>query len=191
MRFAGVGFQPPEFAKLLLVIFFAAYLCDMRELLAVSTHRVLGLALPPFRYLAPLLTIWGLSLSMMIFMKDLGTSLLFFVALLAVMYVATDRLLYVVLGTGLFAGGAFLLYQVFPHVQTRVDIWLDPWADPTGKGYQILQSLFALAAGGLFGRGWGTATCSFNRAPPSSRRWRPTSSSPLSARSSGWQGRWP
>ena len=155
VRFAGVGFQPPEFAKLLLVIFFAAYLCDMRELLAVSTHRVLGLALPPFRYLAPLLTIWGLSLAMMIFMKDLGTSLLFFGALLAVMYVATDRLFYVVLGMGLFAGGAFLLYQIFPHVQTRVDIWLDPWADPTGKGYQILQSLFALAAGGLFGRGLG------------------------------------
>jgi cell division protein FtsW (lipid II flippase) len=91
----------------------------------------------------------------MIFMKDLGTSLLFFGALLAVMYVATDRLFYVVFGMGLFAGGAFLLYQIFPHVQTRVDIWLDPWADPLGKGYQILQSLFALAAGGLFGRGLG------------------------------------
>jgi cell division protein FtsW (lipid II flippase) len=62
---------------------------------------------------------------------------------------------YVVFGAGLFAGGAFLLYQIFPHVQTRVDIWLDPWADPLGKGYQILQSLFALAAGGLFGRGLG------------------------------------
>ena len=155
VRFGGVGFQPPEFAKLLLVIFFAAYLCDMRELLAVSTHRVLGLALPPFRYLAPLLTIWGLSLAMMIFMKDLGTSLLFFAALLAVMYVATDRLFYVVAGMGLFSGGAYVLYQIFPHVQTRVDVWLDPWADPTGKGYQILQSLFALAAGGLFGRGLG------------------------------------
>jgi cell division protein FtsW (lipid II flippase) len=155
VRFAGVGFQPPEFAKILLVIFFAAYLCDMREQLAVSTHRVLGLALPPFRYLAPLLTIWGLSLAMMIFLKDLGTSLLFFGALLALMYVATDRLFYVVAGGGLFAGGAYVLYLIFPHVQTRVDIWLNPWADPTGKGYQILQSLFALAAGGLFGRGLG------------------------------------
>jgi cell division protein FtsW (lipid II flippase) len=155
VRFGGIGFQPPEFAKLLLVIFFAAYLCDMRELLAVSTHRFLGLALPPFRYLAPLLTIWGLSLALMIFMKDLGTSLLFFGALLALLYVATDRFFYVAAGSGLFAAGAYVLYNIFPHVRVRVDVWLNPWADPSGKGYQILQSLFALAAGGLFGRGLG------------------------------------
>jgi cell division protein FtsW (lipid II flippase) len=152
---AGVNFQLGEVAKLLLVIFFAAYLTEVRELLAVSTRRFLGIKVPPFRYLAPLLSIWALSLALMIFMKDLGTGLLFFGALLALLYVATDRLLYVTVGVGLFAAGAAVLYQLFPHVQQRVDIWIDPWADPTGVGYQIVQSLFALAAGGLFGRGLG------------------------------------
>ncbi len=150
-----VSFQPGEFGKILLMVFFAAYLVDMREVLTVSTRRLLGVPLPPFRYLAPLLTIWALSLALMVFMKDLGTSLLFFGALLALLYVATGRLFYVLVGLVLFTVGAVALYFVFPHVQTRVDIWLDPWKDPTGKGYQIVQSLFALAEGGLFGRGLG------------------------------------
>lgn len=155
IRLGPVGFQPPEFAKLLLVVFFAAYLDDVRELLTVSTRRFLGIALPPLRYLAPLLTLWGLGLLLMIFLKDLGTSLLFFCTLLALMYVATGRLLYVVVGLSLFAGGAVVLYHLFPHVQLRVDIWLDPWQDPLGRGYQVVQSLFAFAAGGIFGRGLG------------------------------------
>jgi len=155
IRLGPVGFQPPEFAKLFLVVFFAAYLDDVRELLTVSTRRFLGIALPPLRYLAPLLTLWGLGLLLMIFLKDLGTSLLFFCTLLALMYVATGRLLYVVVGLSLFAGGAVVLYQLFPHVQLRVDIWLDPWQDPLGRGYQVVQSLFAFAGGGLFGRGLG------------------------------------
>lgn len=150
-----VRFQPAEFGKILLVIFFAAYLVDIREVLTVSTRRVLSVPLPPFRYLAPLLTIWALSMILMIFMKDLGTGLLFFGALLALLYVATGRVFYVVVGVALFIGGAALLYAAFPHVQTRIDIWLDPWKDPSGRGYQIVQSLFALAAGGLFGRGLG------------------------------------
>lgn len=155
IRLGGIGFQPPEFAKLLLVVFFAAYLADVRELLAVSTRRVLGVAVPPFRYLAPLLAVWVLSLALMVFLRDLGTSLLFFAALLALLYVATGRPLYVVTGLLLFGVGAYVLYQVFGHVQVRVDIWLDPWQDVAGRGYQIVQSLFALAAGGLFGRGLG------------------------------------
>lgn len=155
VAFGPVRFQPAEFGKILLVIFFAAYLVDIREALTVSTRRVMGVPLPPFRYLAPLLTIWVLSMVLMIFMKDLGTSLLFFGALLALLYVATGRFFYVVVGLALFAAGATLLYFIFPHVQTRIDIWLDPWKDPSGKGYQIVQSLFALAAGGLFGRGLG------------------------------------
>ena len=150
-----VRFQPAEFGKILLVVFFAAYLVDIREVLTVSTRRVLGIPLPPLRYLAPLLTIWGLSMILMIFMKDLGTSLLFFGALLAILYVATGRAFYVLVGLALFFAGAALLYYIFPHVQTRVDIWLDPWQDTTGRGYQIVQSLFALAAGGVLGRGLG------------------------------------
>jgi cell division protein FtsW (lipid II flippase) len=150
-----VRFQPAEFGKILLVVFFAAYLVDIREALTVSTHRLLGVPLPPLRYLAPLLTIWALSMALMIFMKDLGTSLLFFGALLSLLYVATGRFFYVLVGLVLFLAGGALLYFIFPHVQTRIDIWLDPWKDPTGKGYQIVQSLFALAGGGLFGRGLG------------------------------------
>ncbi len=155
VAFGPVRFQPAEFGKILLVVFFAAYLVDIREALTVSTRRVLGVPLPPFRYLAPLLIIWALSLVLMIFMKDLGTSLLFFGALLALLYVATGRFFYVVVGLLLFIAGAAALYFVFPHVQARIDIWLDPWKDVSGKGYQIVQSLFALADGGLFGRGLG------------------------------------
>lgn len=149
------NFQPGELGKILLVVFFAAYLVDIREALTVSTHRFLGVPLPPFRYLWPLLTIWALSMMLLIFVKDLGTSLLFFGALLALLYAATGRLFYVFIGLVLFFAGATLLYFVFPHVQLRIDIWLDPWKDPTDSGYQIVQSLFALAAGGLFGRGLG------------------------------------
>ncbi len=150
-----ISFQPAEFGKILLMIFFAAYLVDIREMLTVSTHRVLGVPLPPFRYLAPLLTIWVVSMALMVFMKDLGTSLLFFGALLALLYAATGRIFYVLVGLVLFFIGATVLYFIFPHVQTRVDIWLDPWQDPRGKGYQIVQSLFALGGGGLFGSGLG------------------------------------
>ena len=150
-----IHFQPPEIGKILLVVFFAGYLVDIREVLTVSTRRILGVPLPPLRYLAPLLTIWALSMALMIFMKDLGTSLLFFGALLALLYVATGRFFYVVVGVILFMAGATLLYYMFPHVQVRVDVWLHPWKDPTNKGYQIVQSLFALADGGLFGRGLG------------------------------------
>ena len=155
IRVAGIGFQPPEFAKLFLIVFFAAYLEQVREFLTVSTRRVLGVAIPPIRYLGPLVTIWGLAILMMIFMKDLGTSLLFYGALLALMYVATGRFFYVVVGAILFAAGAAVLYSVFPHVQLRVDIWLDPWKDTAGRGYQIVQSLFALASGGVGGTGLG------------------------------------
>ncbi len=155
LAFGPIHFQPAEFGKVLLIAFFAAYLVDVREVLTVSTRRILGVPLPPFRYLAPLLTVWGFSILLMIFMKDLGTSLLFFGAMLALIYVATGRFLYVVVGVVLFLIGATALYFVFSHVQTRVDIWLDPWADPSGKGYQIVQSLFSLASGGLFGRGLG------------------------------------
>lgn len=155
VAFGPIRFQPAEFGKILLVVFFAGYLVDIREVLTVSTRRILGVPLPPLKYLAPLLIVWVLSMALMVFMKDLGTSLLFFGALLALIYVATGRLFYVGVGIVLFLAGAGLLYLGFPHVQTRVDIWLDPWQDPSGKGYQIIQSLFALADGGVLGRGLG------------------------------------
>ncbi len=161
-----LGFQPGEFAKILLVIFFAGYLVDIREVLTVSTRRILGVPVPPLRYLAPLLIVWAVSMALMVFMKDLGTGLLFFGALLALIYAATGRAFYVLAGLLLFAVGGVLLYLVFPHVQTRVDIWLNPWADAENKGYQIVQSLFALASGGLFGRGLGQGYLMFPSGRP-------------------------
>ena len=156
-----IGFQPGELGKIFLIVFFAAYLVDIREALTVSTHRFLRVPLPPFRYLWPLLTIWALSMALMIFVKDLGTGLLFFGALLALIYAATGRLFYVLVGIVMFFAGATLLYFVFAHVRVRVDVWLNPWKDPSNKGYQIVQSLFALAAGGLFGRGLGQGYLTF------------------------------
>ncbi len=161
-----LGFQPGEFAKILLVVFFAGYLVDIREALTVSTRRILGVPLPPLRYLAPLLIVWAISMALMVVMKDLGTSLLFFGALLALVYAATGRVFYVLVGLALFAGGAGLLYLGFGHVRTRVDVWVNPWADPENKGYQIVQSLFALASGGLFGRGLGQGYLDFPSGRP-------------------------
>jgi cell division protein FtsW (lipid II flippase) len=161
-----IGFQPGEFAKILLVIFFAGYLVDIREVLTVSTRRILGVPLPPLRYLAPLLIVWAISMALMVFMKDLGTSLLFFGALLALIYAATGRVFYVLVGLALFAGGAALLYLGFGHVRTRVDVWINPWDDAQNKGYQIVQSLFALASGGLFGRGLGHGYLMFPSGKP-------------------------
>ncbi len=161
-----VGFQPGEFAKILLVIFFAGYLVDIREVLTVSTRRILGVPLPPLRYLAPLLIVWAVSMALMVFMKDLGTSMLFFGALLALLYAATGRIFYVLVGGVLVALGGVVLYLAFPHVQTRVDVWIDPWSDAGNKGYQIVQSLFALASGGLLGRGLGQGYLMFPSGKP-------------------------
>lgn len=155
LRFGGMSFQPAEVAKILLVIFLAAYLAEKREVLSVSTRRVLGIWLPPARQLGPLLLTWAVSLFVLVASRDLGSSLLFFGIFLATIYVATGRASWVLTGAVLFAGGATVAYSLFSHVRTRVEIWLDPFADVTGRGYQLAQSLFALADGGLIGLGIG------------------------------------
>ena len=155
IRFGGFGFQPGEIAKILIVLFLAAYLAENRELLSVSTRRILGVRLPEPRTLGPLLLMWAVSLLVLVFERDLGSSLLFFVIFLVMLYAATGRAAYVVVGLGLFGAGATTAYFLFNHVRTRVDIWLHPFADAAGKGYQLVQSLFALAAGGLTGVGLG------------------------------------
>ncbi|RJQ53268.1 MAG: FtsW/RodA/SpoVE family cell cycle protein [Actinobacteria bacterium] len=155
LRFGTFSFQPAEIAKVLIVIFLAAYLAEKRELLATSTRRVLGVWLPEARHFGPLLLMWGVSLLILVGEKDLGSSLLFFGVFLMMLYVATDRTAYVMAGSALFLGGASLAYLRFSHVQTRIDIWLDPWKDSADKGYQIVQSLFAIASGGVIGRGLG------------------------------------
>ena len=155
LRFAGLSFQPAEIAKILIVIFLAAYLAEKREVLSVSTRRVLGVWLPPAKHLGPLLFMWALSLVVLIAEKDLGSSLLFFGVFLVMIYTATGRSTYIAAGLGLFGVGATAAYMTFAHVQQRVEIWLDPFADATGRGYQLAQSLFALAAGRVIGVGIG------------------------------------
>jgi cell division protein FtsW (lipid II flippase) len=156
----GLGsftFQPGELAKICLVIFFAAYLAERKELLALASRRLLGLHLPDLKHFGPLLVMWGLSLAVMFYEKDLGSSLLFFSIFLVMLYIATARVVYAAFGTVLFAAGAYIGYQQFSHVQERVQAWLHVF-DPKivqDQGYQLAQSLFALATGGLFGTGLG------------------------------------
>jgi cell division protein FtsW (lipid II flippase) len=155
VRLGSMSFQPGELAKICLVIFFAAYLAERKELLAIASKRVAGIHVPDLKHFGPLLLMWGMSLAVMFYEKDLGSSLLFFSIFLLMIYIATARFVYVGVGMLLFVGGAYLGYQAFSHVQTRVAVWLDVF-DPryiNGDGYQLAQSLFALATGGLFGTG--------------------------------------
>lgn len=154
----GIGplnFQPGEAAKVLLVVFFAAYLVDKRELLTQGTRRIGRLSLPDPKYLGPLLLAWGASLMIMVSQKDLGSSLLFFAVFAAMLYIATERASYLFIGLLLFLGGAAAAYQMFDHVQTRVTTWRDPWSVAQDEGFQLVQSMFAFGSGGFSGAGLG------------------------------------
>jgi cell division protein FtsW (lipid II flippase) len=156
----GIGplqFQPAEIGKVLLVIFLASYLNARKELLAVATRRLGPLALPELRHLAPLLVAWGVSLVVLFLEKDLGSSLLFFGIFVVMLWVATGRAAYLILGALLFAVGALFGYAAFEHVQDRVTVWLNVF-DPNlirDEGFQLAQSLFAMATGGIAGTGLG------------------------------------
>lgn len=147
--------QPVEVLKILLVVYLATYLDDHRYLLGRASFRIGRLTLPPLPYLLPLGIMWGLTIGLIIVQKDLGAALLFFVIFLAMLYLVTEQIGYVVVGLIAFALGAATLYPVFNHVRVRVDAWHDPWADPTGGGYQMVQALYALASGGWTGTGLG------------------------------------
>jgi len=149
------NFQPGEFAKIALAIFFAAYLVEHREVLAMSTYRLGPLHLPEPKHLGPLLLAWGASVLVMTAEKDLGSSLLFFVLFVTMLWIATERGSYLVVSSLLFMGGATLAWMRFEHVQDRVDSWIDPWADASGSGYQVIQASFSLANGGVTGTGPG------------------------------------
>ncbi len=157
VKIGPLAFQPAEFSKICIVIFLASYLRERREVLIVGARRVLGVTLPPLKHLGPLLVVWGAAMFMLIFIRDLGSSLMFFAAFLALLYVATGRLSFVVIGMALFLVGAWFIATHVPHVHDRVDTWLDPYQSPSTTGYQILQSIFAQADGGLFGKGFGQA----------------------------------
>jgi cell division protein FtsW (lipid II flippase) len=157
IKLGPISFQPAEFAKICLVVFLASYLRERREVLIVGARRLLGVTLPPLKHLGPLLVVWGASMLMLVFIRDLGSSLMFFAAFLALLYVATGRFSFVVIGLALFLAGAWFFASTVPHVHERVEVWLDPWPHSASSGYQILQSIFAQADGGMFGKGFGQA----------------------------------
>jgi len=150
-----VNFQPGEFAKVALAIFFASYLAERRELLGMATFGSGPFRIPEPKHLGPVLLAWSFSLVVMFYEKDLGSSLLFFALFVVLLWVATERFAYVVISAGLFAIGAVFSWQTLSHVQARVDTWLNPWTDRLGAGFQVTESWFALAFGGLTGTGPG------------------------------------
>ena len=150
-----VGFQPGEIAKIVLAIFFASYLVDKRELLAMRTFRLGPFNLPEPKHLGPVLVAWGLSVMIMVSQNDLGSSLMFFTLFVVMLWVATSRTSYLVVGATLFGAAAYFSWSQFAHVKERVSIWLDPWKDPVRSGYQPIKAAFAMANGGLIGTGLG------------------------------------
>ncbi len=152
-RFGPVTFQPGEIAKVVLCVFFASYLVEKRELLAIAGRRFLGVTWPEPKHFAPVALAWIASIGIMVLQKDLGSSLLFFALFVAMLWVATGRGSYVALTGAMFLSGAAVAYQVFDHVQVRVSTWINPWPVSDGKGYQIIQSLYAFGSGGITGSG--------------------------------------
>jgi cell division protein FtsW (lipid II flippase) len=155
IRIAGFSFQPAEIAKICLTIFFAGYLVEKRDSLALVRTKFLGVGLPRLKDLGPILIAWLVSLAVLVFETDLGTSLLFFGLFVTMLYIATQRRSWLFLGGLLFIAGATAAYYLFGHVRLRVEVWLDPWTYANDSGYQIVQSLFGLANGGILGAGLG------------------------------------
>jgi len=157
IRLFGFSIQPGEFAKLLLIVFFAGFLVVKRDVLSLASRRFAGIDLPRGRDLGPILVAWATSLLILVRERDLGTSLLFFGVFVVMLYIATERTSWLLFGLTLFVGGAYIAYNLFSHVQRRVDIWLDPWPhiEEVGGSYQLVQALFGFATGGILGTGMG------------------------------------
>jgi cell division protein FtsW (lipid II flippase) len=152
----GLGpftFQPGEVAKIVLAIFFAGYLVQTRDALSLAGRKVMGLTLPRGRDMGPILVAWGASLLVLVFEKDLGSSLLLFGLFVSMLYVATERVSWIAIGLALFTAGSYVAYLLFSHVQTRVHLWLDPFAP--GQSDQLAKGLMGMAAGGVLGTGLG------------------------------------
>ncbi|HRW20274.1 MAG TPA: FtsW/RodA/SpoVE family cell cycle protein, partial [Dermatophilaceae bacterium] len=150
------SFQPGEIAKLALTVFFAGYLVQARDVLSLAGRRVLGLTLPRGRDLGPILLAWAVSVLVLVYERDLGSSLLFFGLFVAMLYVATERVSWVAIGMLLFAAGTYVAYLSFGHVQRRVALWLDPFAtESMRQSDQLAKGIWGMGAGGLFGTGLG------------------------------------
>jgi cell division protein FtsW (lipid II flippase) len=156
VKVGPLAFQPAEFGKLAVIVFLASYLREHREVLVVGAKKFAGITFPPLKHLGPMLVVWGAAMVMLVFIRDLGSSLMFFGGFLALIYVATNRISFVLIGLVMFLVGAWFFASTVGHVQDRVDLWLDPYhAAGNTDGYQVLQSMFAQADGGLFGKGIG------------------------------------
>lgn len=159
LKIGGLSFQPGEIAKICIVLFLAAYLAQNREMLSIFTWKVGPFRLPSLQTLLPLLIMWALAFLIVVLEKDLGSALVLFLMFLVMLYVATGKKLYILVGLLLAGIAAVALYYMFTHVQQRVSIWIDPFADAQDTGFQIVQSLYSLADGGLFGVGIGRGLC--------------------------------
>ncbi|MGP0051085.1 MAG: FtsW/RodA/SpoVE family cell cycle protein [Solirubrobacteraceae bacterium] len=160
----GITFQPTEFSKIGLVIFLASYLSDTRQVLVVGARRVLGVTIPPVKHFGPVVVIWGVAMVILLLLHDIGSSLMFYGALLSMLYVATGRLSFVVVGILAFAIGAWYLGTHIAHINGRVEAWLHPFQHALytqrGGSFQLANGIFAQAAGGLFGQGFGQSILS-------------------------------
>ncbi len=169
----SISFQPTEFAKVGLVIFLASYLRDTRQVL-VSGRKILWFRLPPLKHLGPVLLLWGMAMVILLLLHDIGSSLMFYGGLLAILYVATGRVSFVVIGVVAFGLGAWYLGAHIAHIDSRVDAWLHPFAksnyNAIGGSFQLANAQFLQAAGGLFGLGFGEATLTV---PGTSFAWLP------------------
>ncbi len=161
LQIGGLSFQPGEIAKICIVIFLAGYLSTHREMLSVFTWKVGPVRLPSPATLLPLILMWALAFLIVILEKDLGSALVLFLIFLVMLFVATGKKFYVIIGVVLACVAAYVLYKQFSHVQLRVNIWLDPFADAQNTGYQLVQSLYSLADGGMFGVGIGRGLCDY------------------------------
>jgi cell division protein FtsW (lipid II flippase) len=168
IRLGSFEAQPAEFAKIAIVIFLASYLRDTRQLMVTAGRRFAGIVVPPLKHFGPLIVVWGAAMLMLFWIKDIGSSVMFFGALLGMIYVATSRVSFVIVGLLLFAAGAMVLAGHVGHIQSRIDAWRDPF-DPqlfkaAGGSYQLAQGLFAQADGGVLGQGFGGAVLELPRA---------------------------
>jgi cell division protein FtsW (lipid II flippase) len=162
IKIGALSVQPAEFAKIAIVVFLASYLRDTRQLLVTAGRRVLGVTIPPLKHFGPMLVIWGTTMLLLFYIRDIGSSVMFFGAFLAMIYVATDRLSFAVIGLLLFGLGAYLVAGHVGHIADRIDAWQHPF-DPTlldkvsGGSYQLAHGLWAQADGGVLGKGFGQA----------------------------------
>ena len=155
VRLGAMTFQPGELAKIALCIFFASYLVEKQELLSIARLRIGPIPFPDLKHYGPIVLMWGLSLVVMIFEKDLGSSMLFFALFIVLLWVSTGRGAYLLVGTVMFGIGSYITWSQFAHVRSRVKVWLNPWPVALGAGYQVIQALFAFAAGGFAGTNLG------------------------------------